>query len=142
MKIQVRYHGDDLPRLQKTKIGDWIDLHAAETVELKAGESCLVSLGISVKLPEGYEAHILPRSSTFRNWGIMMPNSMGIVDNSYSGDEDIWRMPVLAIRDTIIEKGDRICQFRIVKCMEEVILEEVSFLEGENRGGFGSTGKA
>ena len=103
--------------------GDWIDLRAAEEVTLKAGESRLISLGVSMKLPEGYEAHIVPRSSTFKRWGILQTNSMGVVDESYAGDEDIWRMPVYAVRDTHIQLNDRICQFRIVEKMPPVELQ-------------------
>lgn len=116
-------------------------MRAAETVELKAGDFKIISLGISMKLPEGYEAHIVPRSSTFKKWGILQTNHMGVIDNSYSGDNDIWGMPVLAMRDTTIQENDRICQFRIVKRMEQVEMEQVDHLEGADRGGFGSTGR-
>ena len=142
--IAIRYH-DDLPgeplqKIEKFEQGDWIDLRAAETVELKAGEFKLISLGISVKLPDGYEAHIVPRSSTFNRWGIIQTNHMGVIDNSYSGDNDIWRFPAYAMRDTVINKNDRICQFRIVRKMPDVKMIEVDHLEGPDRGGFGSTG--
>ncbi len=139
-KILVRYHNDNIDKIEKISKGDWIDLRAAETVELKAGDFKIISLGISMKLPEGYEAHIVPRSSTFKKWGILQTNHMGVIDNSYSGDNDIWGMPVLAMRDTVINENDRICQFRIVKRMEQVALEQVDHLEGVDRGGFGSTG--
>lgn len=140
-KILVRYHNDNIDKIEKISKGDWIDLRAAETVELKAGEFKIISLGISMKLPEGYEAHIVPRSSTFKKWGILQTNHMGVIDNSYSGDNDIWGMPVLAMRDTVIQENDRICQFRIVKRMEQVEMEQVDHLEGADRGGFGSTGR-
>lgn len=139
-KILVRYHNDNIDKIEKISKGDWIDLRAAETVELKAGDFKIISLGISMKLPEGYEAHIVPRSSTFKKWGILQTNHMGVIDNSYSGDNDVWGMPVLAMRDTVIQENDRICQFRIVKRMEQVEMEQVDHLEGVDRGGFGSTG--
>ncbi len=139
MVIQVRYHGD-VPPLEKLPQGDWIDLRAAETVELKAGEFRLISLGVSMKLPQGYEAHLATRSSTFKKWGVILTNGVGIIDESYCGDNDIWHFSALAMRDTVIEKGDRICQFRIMKKMPDVTLETVEFLNGPDRGGIGSTG--
>ena len=141
LTIQIRYHAD-LPPLEKLPQGDWIDLRAAETVDMKAGEYRLISLGVSMRLPEGYEAHVAPRSSTFKKWGILMANSVGVIDESYCGDNDIWRFSALAMRDTRIEKGDRICQFRLVKKMPEVALEAVDFLAAPDRGGIGSTGTA
>lgn len=137
--VQVRYHGG-VPPLQKLPQGDWIDLRAAETVTLKAGEYRLISLGVSMRLPKGYEAHIAPRSSTFQKWGVLQANSLGVIDESYCGDGDIWYFPAVALRDTVIERGDRICQFRIVKKMPDVALEEVDFLSAPDRGGIGSTG--
>ena len=139
MVIQVRYHGDTQP-LEKLPQGDWIDLRAAETVEMKAGEYRLISLGVSMKLPQGYEAHLATRSSTFKKWGVILTNGIGIIDESYCGDNDIWHFSALAMRDTVIEKGDRICQFRIMKKMPDVTLETVEFLDGPDRGGIGSTG--
>ena len=138
--LKVRYHTDIEP-IKKTEKGDWIDLRAAEDVELKAGESATISLGVSIKLPDGYEAYVVPRSSTFKNWGIIQTNHMGIIDNSYCGDNDIWKMPVYALRDTMISKNDRICQFRIQKKQPEFKIETVDRLDDENRGGFGSSGK-
>ena len=140
-QIKIKYHKDNAKKLEKITVGDWIDLRAADTIEMKAGEFKLISLGISMKLPEGYEAHVAPRSSTFKKWGIIQVNSIGIIDNSYCGDQDIWMCPVLAMRDTIIYEGDRICQFRIVKKQPEVEFVEVEKLSDTNRGGFGSTGK-
>lgn len=139
-EIKIKYHNSDLVKINKIKIGDWIDLRAAEDIELKAGESRLVSLGIAMKLPDGYEAHIVPRSSTFKNWGIIQTNGIGIIDNSYSGTNDIWRFPVYALRDTMIKINDRLCQFRIVKKQPEVGFVEVDRLGDKDRGGFGSTG--
>ena len=140
LTIQVRYHAD-IPPLEKLPQGDWIDLRAAETVDMKAGEFRLISLGVSMKLPEGYEAHLLSRSSTFKKWGVIPTNGMGVIDESYCGDGDIWHFSALAMRDTHIEKGDRICQFRLMKKMPDVNLETVEFLSSPNRGGLGSTGE-
>lgn len=139
--IKIKYHSDKIEKL--TYIdgkSDWIDLRAAEEVELKAGEFKLINLGVSMKLPEGYEAHIAPRSSTFKNYGLLQVNSVGVVDNSYSGDQDIWRMPVWATRDTVVHVNDRICQFRIVENQPKIHFEEVEHLDESSRGGFGSTG--
>lgn len=122
------------------RYGDWIDLHAAEDIKLTPGSYHVISLGVSMKLPDGYEAHVAPRSSTFRNWGILQTNSVGIIDNSYCGDRDLWCMPVYATREAEIHKGDRICQFRIVKKMDAVSFNETEHLSDNNRGGFGSTG--
>ena len=136
--IKVNTHGHKLP--EAIENGDWIDLRSAETVEMEAGEYRLISLGISMKLPEGYEAHVLPRSSTFKKWGILMVNSIGIIDNSYCGKDDIWGFPALAMRKTKIHEGDRICQFRIVKKQPDIKFIEDSLEDNKNRGGFGSTG--
>lgn len=138
--IKVKYHDEELIKLEKISIGDWIDLRAAEEVKLDANQFRLISLGVSIKLPEGYEAHIVPRSSTFKNFGIIQTNHCGIVDNSYSGDNDIWRFPAYSLRPTVIHKNDRICQFRIVKCQPEIQFEEVDELDSVDRGGFGTTG--
>lgn len=140
--IKIKYHTDKIDKL-KTIEGDksdWIDLRAAEDVTMKAGEFKLISLGISMKLPEGYEAHIVPRSSTFKNFGIIQTNHCGIIDQSYSGTNDIWRFPALAMRDTEIHVNDRICQFRIVEKQPTIIFNEVDQLDDTDRGGFGSTG--
>lgn len=139
-KIQIKYHNENLEKIKKIEIGDWIDLRAAEDIELTAGTTKLISLGVSMKLPDGYEAHIVPRSSTFKNWGIIQTNGVGIIDNSYSGTNDIWRFPVYAFRDTMIKTNDRLCQFRIVKKQPEVGFVEVDNLDDKDRGGFGSTG--
>ncbi len=139
LKISIQYHHPALPRLERLTVGDWIDLRAAERVTMKAGEYRIISLGVSMKLPEGYEAHIVPRSSTYRRWGLLQVNSMGIIDNSYSGPGDVWGFPALATRDTVVEFGDRICQFRLMAKMPEIELEEVACLTDADRGGFGST---
>ena len=144
LKILIRYHddydGEPLRKIEKISVGDWIDLRASREVHLMPGDFAIIPLGVSMKLPEGYEAHIVPRSSTFKKWGIIQANHMGVVDNSYSGDGDIWGMPVYSVGHTTINKNDRICQFRIVKKMPPVEFEEVNHLDGPDRGGFGSTG--
>lgn len=142
MEIKIKYHNIEMTRIEKINQGDWIDLRAAEDAEMKAGEFRIISLGVSMKLPEGYEAHIVPRSSTFKKWGVLQVNSMGVIDNSYCGDNDVWGFPALAMRDTAIRKGDRICQFRLQKVMEPVEFVEVEHLDAPDRGGFGSTGMA
>lgn len=137
--IKIKYHVD-IEHIKPIAIGDWFDLRAAEDVEMHTGDFSLISLGVSMQLPTGYEAHVLPRSSTFGKFGILMTNGMGIIDGSYSGDNDIWRFPAYAVRDTVIRKGDRICQFRIVKNQPEIEFLEVETLANADRGGFGSTG--
>lgn len=140
--IKIQYLNDEIERLRYIDgKSDWIDLRAAEEVTLKAGEFCLIPLGVAIALPEGYEAHLVPRSSTFKNYGILQTNSMGVVDYSYRGDNDQWRMPVYATRDVTIEKGARICQFRIMKNQPALHFTRVEHLDGPDRGGFGSTGK-
>lgn len=140
-RIRIRYLSDRIEKLQPpTNSANWIDLRAAEDVELKKGDFRLISLGVAMKLPEGYEAHIVPRSSTYKNFGIIQANHHGVVDNAYCGDGDLWRMPVIAMRDTQIHINDRICQFRIERRQPDIIFEEVDHLESEDRGGFGSTG--
>ena len=138
--IPIKYHADIIP-LEKTENGDWIDLRVAEDVELKAGEFKIISLGVSMKLPDGYEALVIPRSSTFKNWGIIQTNHCGLIDNSYCGNDDVWMFPALATRDVLIEKNSRICQFRIQKKMGDLVFNPVDELEDENRGGFGTSGK-
>ena len=138
--LQVTYHNKNNPKLAKIEVGNWIDLRAAEDVEMKSGDFKLISLGISMKLPVGYEANIVPRSSTFIKYGIIQTNSYGAIDTSYCGNDDIWKFPAYALRDTVIHEGDRICQFRINKIMSDIEFVEVESLGETNRGGFGSTG--
>lgn len=140
MEIKVKYFSNEIEQLSRKKVGDWIDLRAAEDVTLLKGESKLIPLGVGMILPDGYEAHIVPRSSTFKTWGIIQTNHMGVIDNSYSGDNDQWKFPAYATRDTTIKKGDRICQFRIVENQPEYEIVTVDKLNDESRGGFGSTG--
>ena len=139
--IKIKYHTDEIEKLRYIDgKSDWIDLRAAEDVELKAGEFKLISLGVSMELPKGYEAYIVPRSSTFKNFGIIQTNHHAIIDESYCGNNDIWKYPAYALRDTIIHKNDRICQFRIEKHQPTIMFEEVDTLENEDRNGFGTTG--
>lgn len=140
-QIKVKYFTDDIEKISKIAVGDWIDLRAAKTVEMSRFDYVLIPLGVGMKLPEGYEANVVPRSSTFKNFGILQTNSFGVIDESYSGNDDQWHFPALAMRDTVIRKGDRICQFRINRKMESVEILEVESLDEVSRGGFGSTGK-
>ena len=140
--IKIKYHTDEIEKLRYIDgKSDWIDLRSAEDVELKTGDFKLISLGVSMELPKGYEAHIVPRSSTFKNFGVIQTNHQAVIDESYNGDNDIWRYPAYALRDTVIHKNDRICQFRIMKHQPTIEFDEVEHLEGEERGGFGSSGK-
>lgn len=142
-KIKIKYHEPITPLENINGANsDWIDLRCAEPngIDLKTGEFKLISLGVSMKLPDGYEAHIAPRSSTFKNWGILEVNSVGVVDSSFCSNEDIWKFPAYATRDTHIDFNDRICQFRIVKKQPTIIFEKVDHLDGKSRGGFGSSG--
>lgn len=143
MEIKIKYFDNELKEIDfvECKKSDWIDLRSAEEIELKAGEFKLISLGVAIQLPKRYEAHIVPRSSTFKNFGIIQTNHCGIIDESYCGDNDIWKFPAYALRDTIIHKNDRICQFRIVEKMPRVSFVKVEELGNDDRGGFGSTGK-
>lgn len=140
MKVQIKYFDEDLEKLSKIAKGDWIDLRSAEDVELKKGEYYLIRLGVGMKLPKGYEAHVVPRSSTANKFGIILANSFGVIDNTYCGDSDEWKFPAIAIRDTVIHKNDRICQFRIVENQPQFEFVEVKHLDEVSRGGIGSTG--
>lgn len=142
MTLKVKYHNKNLLPLEFIQNkSDWIDLRSAETVTIKAFEFKIISLGVSIQLPKGYEAYIVPRSSTFSTWGIIQTNSVGIIDESYCGDNDVWKMPVLALRDTTINENDRICQFRIQPKMPGINFEAIKTLKNKDRDGFGSTGK-
>ncbi len=139
-KIQIKYFDKDIDKIEKISKGDLIDLRAAETVVMKKGDYKLIKLGVGMKLPEGYKANVYPRSSTYKNFGIIQANSVGQIDQSYCGDSDQWRFPAIAMRDTTIRKNDRICQFEIQKIQPEIEFEEVERLSSESRGGIGSTG--
>lgn len=141
MLIRIKYFDNEIDKIKNIENkSDWYDLRAAETVSLKAGDFKLIPLGVGMILPDGYEANIVPRSSTFKNYGIIQTNSFAVIDNSYSGDNDQWFLPVYATRDIVINKNDRICQFRINKKQPNFDIEEVEHLGTNNRGGFGSTG--
>lgn len=139
-KIKIKYFDNEIDKIEKISKGDLIDLRAAKDVEMKAGEFKLIPLGVGMKLPEGYKANVYPRSSTYKNFGVILANSVGQIDNSYSGDNDQWHFPAVALRDTVIHKNDRICQFEIQKIQPEIEFEEVEHLDIESRGGIGSTG--
>lgn len=138
--IQIKYFDQEIDKVEKLEQGDWIDLRASVDVTLEAGDTALIPLGVGMILPTGYEAHMVPRSSTLKKFGIIQTNSIGIIDESYCGENDQWMMPVMAIRHTTIHKNDRICQFRIVEKQPRIIFEEVEKLNETSRGGFGSTG--
>lgn len=138
--IKIKYFDKEIDKIEKINKGDLIDLRAAETVEMKKGDFKLIKLGVGMKLPDGYKANVYPRSSTYKNFGIILANSVGQIDNSYSGDSDEWKFPAIALRDTVIHKNDRICQFEIQKIQPEITFEEVEHLDEESRGGIGSTG--
>lgn len=141
--IKVKYFTENIEKLAYIDgKSDWIDLRASEEVTLHAGDFAFIPLGVAMQIPDGFEAHLAPRSSTFANWGILQVNSVGVIDGSYCGDNDMWKMPVYATRDTVIHVNDRIAQFRIMKNQPKINFEQVEHLEGKNRGGFGSTGKA
>lgn len=139
MEIKIKYF-TDIEKITKIEKGDWIDLRAAEDVSLKAGDFYLIPLGVAMKLPTGYEAHIVPRSSTYKKFGIIQTNHQAVIDESYCGNDDQWLYPAYALRDTEIHKNDRICQFRIMEKQPSIDFIEVEQMEDENRGGIGSTG--
>lgn len=140
MEIKIKYLRD-IAEIGAAKGGDWVDLRAGETVELKAGEYAMIPLGVAMELPAGYEALVAPRSSTFRKYGIILVNSIGIIDESYCGDNDEWNFLAFAVRDTIIPKNERICQFRIIEHQPTIEFDEVETLGNPDRGGIGSTGR-
>lgn len=140
-KVKIKYFDNKIDRIEKISKGDWFDLRSAETVHLKKGEFHLIPLGVGMKLPDGYEANIVPRSSTYKNFKVLQTNCFAVIDNSYSGDSDEWKLPVIAMEDTTINKNDRICQFRINEIQPNIEFEEVEHLDDVSRGGFGSTGK-
>ena len=138
-EIKIKYF-NDVQEIEALEVGDWIDLRSAESVDIKAGEYKLIRLGVAMELPEGYEALVAPRSSTFKNYGILLANSLGVIDESYKGDNDEWKFLAYATRDTHVEKNDRICQFRIIEHQPKIKLTKVESLGNADRGGIGSTG--
>lgn len=140
MIIKIKYLRD-IEKIIGIEGGDWLDLRAAEDVEMKAGEYKMIPLGVAMELPKGYEALVAPRSSTFRKYGVLLANSIGIIDESYKGDNDEWNFLAYAVRDTVIPKNERICQFRIIEHQPSVALVEVETLGNPDRGGIGSTGR-
>lgn len=139
-KVKIKYFDNELEKIRKITLGDWIDLRCAEDITLKPGEFKLIPLGVAMKLPNGYEAIVAPRSSTFKNFHIIQTNSIGVIDNSYSGNNDQWMFPAYALEDVTIKKNERICQFRIQKSQPMIKYIEVDELDKNDRGGFGSTG--
>lgn len=149
LEIKIKYFADDLPRLEYNPKGDMIDVYAAKDITINEMDEAKIPLGIAMELPDGFRANLLPRSSTFKKWGIIVTNSMGVIDNSYCGDNDEWSLPVFCLKGrdfingkkcTVIHKGDKIAQFEIVPIMPKVEFNVVDHLENEDRGGFGSTG--
>ena len=138
--IVVKYRYSDTPKISKLEVGDWIDLSVDDDISMGQGEYLILPLGIAMQLPKGYEAHIIPRSSTFGKYGILQANSSGLIDNSFAGDNDWWGFPAYATRNTTVKRGTRICQFRIVKKQPQLKIKEVKFFNSKSRGGFGSTG--
>lgn len=141
LEIKVKYFTDIEPLKFIENKSDWYDLRAAEDIEMKAGDFKLIKLGVAIELPKGYEAIVAPRSSTFKNYGIIQANSIGVIDETYCGDNDQWMLPAIALRDTVIHKNDRICQFRIVEHQPTHTIKTVEHLTNADRGGIGSTGK-
>lgn len=149
MIIRIKYF-ENATKLNKISKGDWIDVYANKDMFIKEGERAMIPLGFALELPSGWEGHLAPRSSTFKTWGIIQTNSIGVVDSSYIGDNDQWHMPVFClqgkneengVKGTFIERGDKIAQFRIMEVMPAIEFEEVETFGNEDRGGFGSTGK-
>ena len=140
LDIKIRYLNSGIEEIKVAEIGDWVDLRSADTIFLYKGEKTLLRLGVAMKLPDGYEAILAPRSSTFKRYGLIQTNGIGVIDSTYCGDHDEWMMPVVATRETIIHKNDRICQFRIQKKQPAIKFVKVDKLGGNDRGGFGSTG--
>lgn len=147
--IEIVRHVDDLIMPEQVPGSDWIDLRAAEDIWISEGSFALINLGVSMELPEGYEAYVIPRSSLFKNFGLIQTNSTGLIDNSYCSTNDVWKYPVYClegrdfqngVKGTIIHKNDRICQFRIVENQPKIKFVEVDTLAHDERGGFGSTG--
>ena len=140
LTIDIKYLPNAHP-LEKIEVGSWIDLYTYEETTIRQGEQKYINLGVAMKLPEGYEAIMAPRSSTFKNWGITQTNSIGVIDSSYCGDNDIWMFPAHATKTVTIPAGTRICQFRIQEEQPNIKFNVVESLGTEDRGGLGSTGE-
>jgi dUTP pyrophosphatase len=141
MQVQVKYHTDAAGPLSQAHPGEWVDLRTAVDTNISAGHRMMISLGVSIKLPDGYEAIMAPRSSTFKEWGILQTNSIGVIDAAYCGDDDVWHFPAYATRDITIPAGARIAQFRLLPVQGQILIEEVDNMANASRGGLGSTGK-
>lgn len=151
LEVKVKYF-NGAEKLKKLTVGNWIDLRANQNITLYEGEHAMIPLGIAMELPEGYEAVVVPRSSSFKNYGFIQTNHIGVIDNSYCGDNDQWYLPIYCLQGrsgyddeqsrsfTVINRGDRVCQFRIQKVQPEINFVEVEHLGNKDRGGFGSTG--
>ena len=139
MRIKIKYL-DEACRIEKIEKGDWIDLRSRIDLHMERGDFHIIPLGVCMELPKGFEGHLCPRSSTFKRWGLLQANSMGIFDNSFCGDGDEWGFPCYATRPVDIKKGDRLCQFRIIENQPPILFEEVETLGNPDRGGWGSTG--
>lgn len=145
MKMKIKYF-EGATKLKKISKGNWIDVYASKDVFVTLNERAMIPLGFALELPKGWEGHLAPRSSTFKTWGIIQTNSVGVVDDTYIGDNDQWHMPVYCLDSkneggTWIKKGDKIGQFRIMEVMPEIEFEEVEVFNNSDRGGFGSTGE-
>lgn len=142
LSISIKFKNKEVyEEFNNISVGDWVDLRVNDTITIKNGEFKIIDLGVAMKLPDGYEAIISPRSSTFKKYGLIQTNSIGVVDNSYQGDEDWWGFPVLATRDITLLKGTRVCQFRVQKNQPKLVFKTVDTLNTDSRGGFGSTGE-
>lgn len=139
LEIKIKYVRDIKP-IQVSEKGDWIDLRSGLDIDLEPLDFKYIPLGVCMQIPDGYTAIIAPRSSTFKKWGIIQTNSIGVIDESYCGDNDEWSLPVFALRRSHIHKNDRICQFRLIKKTEPVDFIRVKMLWNKDRGGLGSTG--
>lgn len=140
LEINIKYFDEDYPPLEDIAVGDLIDLRSRERIEYKQGDFFIIPLGVAMEIPKGWRADVSPRSSTFKKWGLIQTNSSGKIDNSYSGDEDEWGMPVYALKDGVIEKFDRVCQFEVMRKQPKLVFNTVKSLNNPSRGGFGSTG--
>lgn len=157
MNIKIKYHNNQIDKIQKKDRGDWFDLRAVSVklknpkrvinliendYQFKVGDEGMISLGFSMELPKGYEALVIPRSSTFKNYGIIMTNHAGLIDNSYNGNNDEWHFPFYCLTEKdCIKFNEKICQFRIQENQPIINFIEVNNLQNEDRNGFGSTGK-